>query len=132
MDAKASDNPNDPSQIRAPRERVPGYGPAEDDRSSDAGLRDDVIAAVHTQFGEKDAAQVLGWLRRIDEHDRLVIAVLVSATTALRGVPTVGRVKSSVEMCFQDFRDVLMEEYDDRIDYKAELARLGLERPYPV
>src|SRR5258708_6382048 len=61
MDAKASDNPNDPSQIRAPRERVPGYGPAEDDRSSDAGLPDDVIAAVHTQFGEKDAAQVLGW-----------------------------------------------------------------------
>jgi len=31
-----------------------------------------------------------------------------------------------------DNRDVLMNEYDDRIDYKTELKRLGLERPYPV
>jgi len=25
-----------------------------------------------------------------------------------------------------------MNEYDKKIDYKAELRKLGLERPYPV
>jgi hypothetical protein len=31
-----------------------------------------------------------------------------------------------------DYRDVVMVEYDARVDYAAELKRLGLERPYPV
>jgi len=45
---------------------------------------------------------------------------------------TRGEDSLGVETALADFRDVLMSEYDERIDYKAELKRLGLERPYPV
>jgi hypothetical protein len=31
-----------------------------------------------------------------------------------------------------DYSDVLMNEYDERIDYMADLSRLDLDRPYPV
>ena len=72
---------------------------------------------------------VVEWLRRLDS-DRLQVAVLVGATW--QGRPDVRKIRAGVETALIDFRDVLMNEYDDRIDYKAELRKLGLERPYPV
>jgi hypothetical protein len=80
-------------------------------------------------FPAKDADDALGWLNRLDS-DRLQVAVLVGATW--RGKPDVLRIRHGVETAVSDYRDVLMNEYDERIDYKAELELLGLERPYPV
>ena len=68
------------------------------------------------------------WLRRV-ESDRVAVAVLVAAT---REGPAVEKIRQGVELSFVDYRDVLMTEYDKRIDYKAALRELGLERPYPV
>jgi len=93
------------------------------------GPRNDVVAAVRREFPTKDVEDVLGWLSRLDS-DRLQVAVLVGATW--RGKPSVQGIRLEVETALADFRDVLMSEYDERIDYKAELKRLGLERPYPV
>jgi hypothetical protein len=75
-------------------------------------------------------ALVLGWLRRADS-DRIAVAILVGATL---GKPSLHRIRQGVETetSFTDYRDVLMNEYDERIDYKAALKRLGLVRPYPV
>jgi hypothetical protein len=92
-------------------------------------LREDVVAAVRKSFTPRDADDVIGWLSRLDS-DRLQVAVLVGATR--RGKPHVDSIRQGVETALTDFRDVLMNEYDNTIDYKAELERLGLVRPYPV
>jgi len=83
---------------------------------------------VRRAFSE-DADEVIGWLNRLDS-DRLQVAVLVGATW--HGKPDPASVRQGVLTALIDNRDVLMNEYDDRIDYKTELKRLGLERPYPV
>ena len=98
-------------------------------KSIRANVRDDVVAAVRRVFPARDSNDVIEWLTRLDS-DRLQVAVLVGAIW--RGQPTAERVREGVETAAIDFRDVLMNEYDERIDYKAELERLGLERPYPV
>jgi len=90
---------------------------------------DDVVEAVRKAFSPLDSQDVVEWLRRLDS-DRLQVAVLVGATW--QGRPDVRKIRAGVETALIDFRDVLMNEYDDRIDYKAELRKLGLERPYPV
>ena len=86
-------------------------------------------------FPPKDVEDVIGWLNRLDS-DRVQVAVLVGATwrgrPVLKGTTTLTRVRDGVETALVDYRDVLMNEYDERIDYKAELERLGLDRPYPV
>jgi hypothetical protein len=92
-------------------------------------LPDDLVDAVHRVFRPSEVEDVLGWLRRA-ESDRIAVAVLVGAIW--RGWPDLSRIHSGVEQSFVDYRDVLMNEYDQRIDYKAILKRLGLERPYPV
>ncbi|MBJ7594061.1 MAG: hypothetical protein JF886_04235 [Candidatus Dormibacteraeota bacterium] len=61
--------------------------------------------------------------------DRLRVDVLVSAT--LRH-PDHRKVEELAREASIDFRDVLMVEYDERIDYRARLRYLGLDRPYPV
>jgi hypothetical protein len=95
---------------------------------SEPHLRDDVIAAVRAAFPASDVDDVLGWLSRVDS-DRVAVAILVGATLK---TPDIRKIRQGVELSFVDFRDVLMNEYDERIDYKAALKRLGLERPYPV
>jgi len=91
--------------------------------------RADVVAAVRKVFSPLDAEDVIEWLRRLDS-DREQVAVVVGATW--QGKPSVQKIRLGVETALTDFRDVLMNEYDKRIDYKAELRKLGLERPYPV
>ena len=91
--------------------------------------RADLVAAVRKVFVPLDAEDVVEWLRRLDS-DRVQVAVLVGATW--QGTPNVQRIRVGVETALTDFRDVLMNEYDGRIDYRAELRKLGLERPYPV
>jgi hypothetical protein len=91
--------------------------------------RADLLAAVGKVFAPLDAQDAVEWLRRLDS-DRVQVAVLVGATW--QGKPSVQRIRVGVETALTDFRDVLMNEYDQRIDYKAELRKLGLERPYPV
>jgi hypothetical protein len=91
--------------------------------------RTDLVAAVRKVFSPLDAQDVIEWLRRLDS-DRLQVAVLVGATWQSK--PDVQRIRVGVETALTDFRDVLMNEYDERIDYKAELRKLDLERPYPV
>ena len=91
--------------------------------------RTDLIEAVRKVFTPVDSQDVVEWLRRLDS-DRLQVAVLVGATW--QGRPDVRKIRVGVETALTDFRDVLMNEYDERIDYKAELRKLGLERPYPV
>jgi hypothetical protein len=61
---------------------------------------------------------------------RIAVAVLVGATCGAK--PDVRKIPQGIELSFVDFRDVLMNEYDNRIDYKAALRRLGLYRPYAV
>ena len=58
------------------------------------------------------------------------VAVLVGAIW--QGRPDVRKIRDGVVTAHVDFRDILMNEYDNRIDYKAELRRLGLDRPYPM
>jgi hypothetical protein len=96
--------------------------------SSKAHLRDDVVAAVRGVFPARDVGVVLGWLNRVDS-DRIAVAILVGTT---RGSPDADKIRQGMELSFIDFRDILMNEYDQRIDYKAALKELGLERPYPV
>jgi hypothetical protein len=91
--------------------------------------RADIVAVVRKVFSPSDVQDVLEWLRRLDS-DRVQVAVLVGAT--LQGKPNVQKIRVGVETALTDFRDVLMNEYDERIDYKSELRKLGLERPYPV
>jgi len=97
--------------------------------ASSSRIREDLVAAVRTVFSPKDAEDVLAWLRRLDS-DRLQVAVVIGAMW--RGKPAVSKIRAGVETALTDYRDVLMNEYDERIDYKAELKRLGLDRPYPV
>ncbi len=86
-------------------------------------------------FPSNDLDDVIGWLNRLDS-DRLQVAVLVGATwhgkPFLKGKSALMRVRDIVETALVDDRDVLMNEYDERIDYKGELKRLGLDRPYPL
>jgi hypothetical protein len=91
-------------------------------------LRDDVVDAVRRTFDPSDVDDVLGWLSRVDS-DRGVVDILVGATV---GNPDTNLIRAGVETYFRDPRDVWMNEYDARIDYKAALKRLGLDRPYPV
>jgi len=91
-------------------------------------LRDDLVSAVRAVFSASDANEVLNLLSRV-ESDRVAVAILVGATL---GEPNVDKVRQGVKLAFVDYRDVLMSEYDKRIDYRAALLRLGLERPYPV
>jgi hypothetical protein len=91
-------------------------------------LREDLVSAVRAVFSASDADEVLSLLRRV-ESDRVAVAILVGATL---GRPDVDKVRQGVRVSFVDYRDVLLNEYDKRIDYKAALQRLGLERPYPV
>ena len=91
--------------------------------------RDDLIAAVRKVFSPSDVVDVVEWLKRLDS-DRLQVAVLVGATW--QGSPNIRRIRAGVETALTDVRDVLMNEYDERIDYKSELQKLGLDRPYPV
>ena len=99
------------------------------DRAGAFELPGDVVAAVRRVFPPSEVDDVLGWLRRA-ESDRIAVAVLVGATYG--GRPDARKVRAGIEESFVDYRDVLMNEYDDRIDYKAVLKHLGLERPYPV
>jgi len=99
------------------------------DTPSGPNPRADVVAAVRRVFSPLDVQDVVEWLRRLDS-DRLQVAVLVGATW--RGKPNVQKIRAGVETALMDFRDVLMNEYDEGIDYKSELRRLGLERQYPV
>jgi hypothetical protein len=89
----------------------------------------DLVAAIRTVFAPSDVHDVVEWLRRLDS-DREQVAVLVGAIW--QGQPDVQKIRLGVETALTDFRDVLMNEYDKRIDYKAELRKLGLHRPYPV
>lgn len=91
--------------------------------------RTDLVEAVRKVFSPLDSQDVVEWLRRLDS-DRLQVAVLVGATW--QGRPDVHKIRGGVKTALTDFRDVLMNEYDERIDYKAELRKLGLERPYPL
>jgi hypothetical protein len=91
-------------------------------------LRGDLVSAVRAVFSAADADEVLSLLSRV-ESDRVAVAILVGATL---GRPDVDKVRHGVADSFVDYRDVLMNEYDKRIDYKAALQRLGLERPYPI
>jgi hypothetical protein len=88
----------------------------------------DVVAAVTRRYGTDEAGQVLRALAGF-ESDRVQVAILVGA--AIKG-GAVNDVAVLVELARLDYRDVLMVEYDSRVDYRAELRRLGLERPYPV
>jgi hypothetical protein len=92
-------------------------------------LPSDLVAAVQRLFRPPEVDDVLGWLRRA-ESDRIAVAVLVGATCGAK--PDARKIRQGIELSFVDFRDVLMNEYDERIDYKAALRRLGLHRPYPV
>jgi hypothetical protein len=99
------------------------------DRPGTFVLPDDLVDAVRRVFPPPEVDDVLGWLRRA-ESDRIAVAVLVGAVW--RGGPDVHRIRAGIELSFVDYRDVLMNEYDERIEYKAILKRLGLDRPYPV
>jgi len=90
---------------------------------------DDLAAAVRKVFPPLDVEDVLEWLRQLDS-DRMQVAVLVGAIW--QGRPDVRKIRDGVVTAHVDFRDILMNEYDNRIDYKAELRRLGLDRPYPM
>ena len=90
---------------------------------------DDLAAAVRKVFPPPDVEDVLEWLRQLDS-DRIQVAVLVGAIW--HGKPNVRKIRDGIEAAHLDYRDVLMNEYDKRIDYKAELRRLGLDRPYPI
>jgi hypothetical protein len=92
-------------------------------------LPSDLVAAVQRVFRPSEVDDVLGWLRRA-ESDRIAVAVLVGATCGAK--PDARKIRQGIELSFVDFRDVLMNEYDERIDYKAALRHLGLHRPYPV
>ena len=91
--------------------------------------RSDVVAAVRKVFPAEDAEDVIGWLSWLDS-DRVQVAVLVGATW--RGKAHLREIRLGVEGALTDFRDALMNEYDTKIDYNAELRRLGLKRRYPV
>ena len=86
------------------------------------------MAAVRAAFPASDVNDVLVLLNRVDS-DRVAVAILIGATL---GEPDVDKIRRGVELSFVDYRDVLMNEYSKRIDYKAALSRLGLERPYPI
>lgn len=92
-------------------------------------LPSDLVDAVRRVFRPAEVDDVLGWLRRA-QSDRIAVAVLVGATCGAK--PDARKIRAGIELSFVDFRDVLMNEYDERIDYKAALRRLGLNRPYPV
>jgi hypothetical protein len=99
------------------------------DRPGSYELSSDLVDAVRRVFSPSEIDDVLGWLQRA-ESDRIAVAVLVGATCGSR--PDVRKIRQGIELSKVDFRDVLMNEYDERIDYKAVLRRLGLQRPYPV
>jgi hypothetical protein len=63
--------------------------------------------------------------------DRCRVAVLVLAT---EDVPSVDHLEHYALVAAADYRDVLYwaEYRPERLDYRAALARLGLDRPYPV
>lgn len=86
------------------------------------------MSAVRTVFSPSDVDEALRLLSHV-ESDRVAVAILVGATF---GTSDINKIRQGVELSFVDYRDVLLCEYDKRIDYKAALKRLGLERPYPV
>ena len=114
-----------PSQARGAAVNVPLSSVKGDNRQP---LQSDVVSAVRAVFPAEDVDGVLGWLERVDS-DRLAVAILVQATLER---PDAAKIRQGVEQSTIDVRDVLMTEYDERIDYPAALKRLGLVRPYPV
>ncbi len=93
-----------------------------------SGLGEDLVHAVWAEFSAKEADEVVALLSSVDS-DRVACAILVSATVL---GPDITKIRTGVEASFVDWRDVLMTEYDPRVDYKGALERLGLDRPYPV
>lgn len=96
--------------------------------TDDNSVAPDLVAAVLRVFPPGQAPQVLRTLAALPS-DRLRVDVLVSATLAR---PDHRKIEELAREASIDFRDVLMVEYDQQVDYRARLRYLGLDRPYPV